>query len=348
MNPANFAHTLAGKKVNLFHLKNENLDVFITNYGGRVVSLKAPDKTGKKVDVVLGFNSLDEYLQADEQYHGAIIGRVGNRVAYGSFALEDEKYQLAINCGEHSLHGGITGYQAVVWDVLSSNDTSLVLTYHSKDMEEGYPGNLSIQALFELKENELHISFIATTDKTTVVNMTHHNYFNLMGENAGNVEDQELQIFAHHYTPLDPTCVPDGNISSVAGTPFDFTRRKKIGAEINSTHPQTTLVNGYDHNFVLDHFEPDSRTAFLAAVAWAANGIKMSILTNEPGLQFYTGNSLSGKDTGKGGTSYASRNAFCLEQQHFPDSVNQAAFPSIVLHPGNQYFSTVIQKFEVE
>lgn len=348
MNFEAFKSTLNGKQTKLFQLKNDKITAFITNYGGRVVSLLVPDRDDNKVDVVLGFDSIEKYIHADEQYHGAIIGRVGNRIARGKFNLEDRNYTLAINCGEHTLHGGIKGYQAVVWDVLFANDSSLVLSYHSKDMEEGFPGNLTVQTRFELIDNALHITFSATTDKTTVVNLTHHNYFNLMGENAGSVVDQELQINASNYLPLDETSVPTGQIEAVIDTPFDFTSRKKIGADIESSHPQTTLVQGYDHNYVLDKYKAGSRTPFLAATAWAANGIKMSILTNEPGIQLYTGNFLSGKDIGKGGSTYGPKNAFCLEQQHYPDSPNQPEFPSITLHPGDEYYSICIQKFEAE
>ncbi|MCB0647406.1 MAG: galactose mutarotase [Saprospiraceae bacterium] len=348
MNFEAFNSTVDGKKTRLYQLKNQSLNVYITNYGGRIVALYAPDRNGKMVDVVLGFDSLEKYIKADEQYHGAIIGRVGNRIGHGQFSLEGKQYTTAVNCGDHSLHGGIKGFQSVVWDVLSASETSLTLSYHSRDTEEGFPGNMTIQARYELKNNELHITFVATTDKTTIVNMTHHNYFNLMGEGAGLIEDQELQLFAQQYTPLEDSGIPTGEIASVYNTPFDFTDRKKLGKDINDAHHQTQQFKGYDHNFVVDGYVEGSRTPRKAAIAWAPNGIKMTILSNEPGIQLYTGNSLSGKDIGKSGTSYASRNAFCLEQQHYPDSINQPSFPSIVLHPGEEYYSICIQKFEVE
>ncbi len=350
MKAVDFEKVIDGKKVELFCLKNDRgMIVYLTNYGGRVVAMNVPDKAGKSVDVVLGFNSLEEYLNADESYHGAIVGRVGNRIKHGKFTLGNNEYQVPVNCGDHSLHGGIKGFHAVVWDVQFVSSKKVVLNYHSKDMEEGFPGNLTVQATFTLgTENELTILFEATTDKKTIVNLTHHNYFNLMGEGSGDILDQELQVFASKYTPLDASSVPSGELATVFNTPYDFTSRKPIGLEINADHPQTKLVGGYDHNFVLDQYKEGDKTPKLAAIAWAPNGIKMSILTNEPGLQFYTGNSLSGKDIGKKGSNYASRNAFCLEQQHFPDSPNQPTFPSTVLHAGESYYSIVIQKFEVE
>lgn len=337
----------SGEQVNLYTLRNsKGVEVSITNYGARVVSLKVADPSGKFDDVVLGFDSLDGYLQ-DNPYFGAIVGRYGNRIAKGAFTLDGAKYTLARNNGENSLHGGVKGFDKVVWSArsVSTNDGPAVEPkYLSKDGEEGYPGNLNVTVTYSLTaNNELKIDYDATTDKDTVLNVTNHSYFNLAGQGNGDILDHQVMINADKFTPIDAGLIPTGELRSVEGTPFDFRKATAIGARINDNDPQLKLGQGYDHNFVLNRSGDGLLLA--ARVTDPKSGRVMEVLTTQPGLQFYTGNFLDGTIHGKGGKTYGRRSAFCMETQHFPDSPNQPRFPSVVLKPGERYRTTTVYRF---
>ena len=342
----NFKHVINNKKVDLFTLKNKNgLVTQITNYGGRVVSLWVPDKTGNFEDIVLGYNSIDGYIKSNEIYFGALIGRYGNRISEGKFTLNNSIHTLATNDDANHLHGGKTGFNDVVWDVVEHSDSKITLHYLSQDGEEGYPGNLNVTVIYKLTENnDLEITYKATTDKDTPVNLTHHSFFNLHGAGKGSINDHLLQINASYYTPINEGLIPTGEIHSVIGTPFDFLKPTAIGDRVDAANEQIKLGFGYDHNFVLDGKE--MRTA--AIVEEPLTGIVMEVLTDEPGLQFYGGNFLNGKDIGKGNLPYKYRTAFCLESQHYPNSPNQPNFPSTLLRPGEVYQSTCNYKFLVK
>ncbi|WP_423146077.1 aldose epimerase family protein [Rubrolithibacter danxiaensis] len=344
-----FQKTIDGKETDLFILKNKNgLQAAITNYGGRIVSLLVPDKDGKLTDVVVGFDGVEKYQNSTEPYFGATIGRYGNRIAKGKFTLDGKTYSLFTNNGPNTLHGGKKGFQDVVWDAKMLNDQKLQLNYLSKDMEEGFPGNLNVQVTYTLTDNnELKIDYEATTDKKTVVNLTNHAFFNLNGEGSGTILNHTLQINASRYTPVDSTLIPTGKLVAVANTPFDFTQPSKIGSRIDEENEQLKNGKGYDHNFVLNAHNPSD--LFLAAkVVGNVSGIAMDVLTEEPGLQFYSGNFMQSKNTFKTGAKDDFRTAFCLETQHFPDSPNQPAFPSTMLNPGDTYRTTSVYKFYTE
>ncbi len=343
-----FQTEIDGKPVSLYTLKNSNgMLVQITNYGGKVVNLWTPDKNGNFGDIVLGFDNIKSYETTGEIYFGSLIGRYGNRIANGTFTIGDETYQLAKNNGENALHGGIKGYNNVVWDATQPDDHTLVLTYLSPDGEEGYPGNLNVKVQYQLTDdNELKIEYWATTDKATPVNLTHHSFFNLKGAGEGIVNDHIIQINADKYTPVDGGLIPTGELAPVEGTPMDFRKPTAIGARIDADFEQLKLGNGYDHNWVLN---PASEgLTFAAKVVEPASGRTMEVLTNEPGLQFYGGNFLDGSVSGKEGVPYVFRGAFCLETQHYPDSPNKPEFPSTILEPGDEYYSVCIYKFGVE
>lgn len=345
-----FQKTVDGKQTNLYFLKNGNLSVAITNYGGRIVSLCVPGKNGVTADVVLGFSSIDGYLNANVPFHGALIGRVGNRIAKGKFTLDGKEYTLPVNNGVNHLHGGPGGFHNVVWDVQSTTDSSIVLTYLSKDGEMGYPGNLNVEVKYTLtSENGVRIDYKATTDKATPVNLTNHAFYNLAGEGNGTINNQWLTINADEFTPVDSTMIPLGQNEPVEGTPFDFRKAKPIGQDLHLQNENEQLTNGkgYDHNFVLNKTKPGEMT-WAATVFDPSSGRKMEIFTEEPGLQFYGGNFMDGSDTGKSGKAYEYRESFALETQHFPDSPNQPNFPSIILHPGEVYHTSSIYKFSVE
>ena len=342
---AGFNSTVDGKKTALYVLKNSNgITAAITNYGGRLVSLLVPDKQGVLRDVVVGFNNVSGYQNATEPYFGATIGRYGNRIAKGKFTLEGKQYTLFTNNGPNTLHGGKKGFQAVVWDAAKQNDSTLVLTYVSKDGEEGFPGTLNVKVTYQLtSNNELKLNYEATTDKTTVVNLTNHAFFNLNGEGSGTINNHILQINADQYTPVDTTLIPTGKNAAVAGTPFDFTKATAIGTHVNDSNSQLKAGGGYDHNFVLR----GTGMKHAATVTGDQSGIVMDVYTEEPGLQFYGGNFMQSKNNFKGGSKDDFRTAFCLETQHFPDSPNQPAFPSTVLKPGQNYKTTSVYKFSV-
>ncbi len=350
LKPEDFQTTIKGKKTDLFILKNSNgLEAAITNYGGRIVGLVAPGKNGEMADVVTGFNSINDYLNAKERYHGPLVGRVGNRIAKGKFTLDGVEYKLPINNGPNQLHGGDGGFHSQVWDVKKVTGNSIVLSYISKDGEMGYPGNLDVEVGYSLNdENEFLITYKATTDKKTVVNLTSHAFFNLAGEGSGTINDQILKINADNFTPVDSTLIPFGENATVAGTPFDFRKGKPIGRDLTQqdTNEQLRHGGGYDHNFVLNHL--GNAEMFLAAsVTDPRSGRTMEIYTQEPGLQFYGGNFFDGSDTGNSGRTYKFREAFALETQHFPDSPNQPDYPSIILNLGEVYSTKTIYKFLV-
>lgn len=346
----NFEATHNGQKISLYNLVNKNgITVQITNFGGRVVSLWVPGSNGKFSDVVLGFKNLDGYLQANEPYHGALIGRVGNRIAKGKFVLDGIEYSLPLNNGPNHLHGGSGGFHNVIWDVKAVSDSFVILKYLSKDGEMGYPGNLSVEVKYLLNfKNEVIIDYKATTDKSTPVNLTNHAFFNLAGEANGIINNHLLTINANYYTPVDSTLIPLGENSQVEGTPFDFRKAKAIGADLRLQAENEQLQNGlgYDHNFALNKSE-------VGVMSWAAtviepnSGRMMEIFTTEPGLQFYGGNFMDGTDTGKYGKTFKYRESFALETQHFPDSPNNNKFPSIILNPGNVYRTKTTYKFSV-
>ena len=344
---SNFRTQIKGKKTNLYLLKNDQIHVYITNYGGRIVSLLTPDKMGEMGDVVLGFKSIADYQKANTPYHGCLIGRYGNRIAMGKFELNGKIYELPINNNENHLHGGPEGFHNQVWEVVSANENSIVMTYLSKDGEMGYPGNLTVEVSYAINDkNELIISYEATTDKATPVNLTNHAFFNLAGEAKGSINDHLLMINADHFTPVDQDLIPLGEIRSVAGTPFDFRSTKTIGRDLNQeiSDAQLTHGGGYDHNFVLKKESPGSMS-LAARVIDPKSGRQMEIFTKEPGIQFYGGNFMDGSDVGKYGTKFDYRASFALETQHFPDSPNQPAFPSTILKPGETYQTKSIYKF---
>ena len=343
---SDFVSEVEGKPTALYVLKNKNgAEACITNYGGRLVSVMVPDKNGKMTDVVLGYDKIGQYVQSDGNY-GALIGRYGNRINQGKFTLDDIEYTLPQNNGAHCLHGGPQGYHARMWDAKQLNDQALELTYLSKDGEAGFPGNLDIKVTYTLTDdNAVGIKYEATTDKKTVVNLTNHSYFNLSGVPGSDVLDQLVMINADNYTPVDSTLIPVG-ISPVDGTPLDLRTPVAIGKQINDPFQQLQFGRGYDLNWVLN---TNGDKNVLAAKAYSpTSGIALEVYTNEPGIQFYTGNFMDGKDTGKHGVLYPHRGALCLETQHYPDSPNHPDFPSVVLNPGEKYLSECIYKFTVE
>ncbi|MCC6393908.1 MAG: galactose mutarotase [Bryobacterales bacterium] len=339
-----FGQTKNGESVELYTLTNRNgVETSITNYGGRVVTLKVPDRAGKFADVVLGFDTLDGYL-GNSPYFGALIGRYGNRIGKAKFTLDGKEYKLAANNGPNALHGGVLGFDKVVWngEQGAGEEPSLKLNYLSKDGEEGYPGNLSVTVVYTLTDrNELKIDYAASTDKDTVLNLTNHSYFNLAGEGVGDILNHEIMINADRFTPIDSGLIPTGELRPVKGTPFDLTKPVAIGAHINDKDQQILFGKGYDHNFVLN----GGGLALAARVVEPKSGRVMEVLTTQPGVQFYTGNFLDGSVQGKGGKAYPHRSAFCLETQHFPDSPNKPDFPSVVLKPGEKFESTTVYRF---
>ncbi len=347
VNKQNFGSLPSGEQIDLYTLRNsKGMEAAITNYGGRLVSLTTPDRNGKFDDVVLGFDDLAGYL-GKNPYFGAIVGRYANRIANGEFKLDGVAYKLARNNGPNSLHGGLKGFDKVVWKarVISTNDgPGLELKYLSKDGEEGYPGNLNVTVTYTLTENnELKIDYQATTDKDTVLNLTNHSYFNLSGQASGRILQDVVTIDADEFTPSNANQIPTGKLQSVAGTPFDFRKPTPIGARIDEKDPQLEYAKGYDHNFVLNH--SGDTPSFAARVSDPDSGRVLEVLTTQPGLQFYTGNHLDGTVKGKGGVVYGFRSAFCMETQHFPNSPNQPNFPSTELKPGQRYHEITVFKF---
>lgn len=345
LEPELFKDKINGKETSLHFLRNKNkVEIAITNYGARIVALIVPDKNHEPTDVVVGFDSLKGYLKATETYHGAIVGRYANRIANGKFTLNGKEYRLSINNPPNHLHGGPEGFNNQVWNVEEVTANRIRLSYLSKDGEENYPGNLNVSLGYTLTDqNELVINYEATTDQPTVFNITSHPFFNLNGQGTGGMENHSLQINAGNYTPVDKNSIPTG-VSPVDNTPFDFRKPKTIGRNINDDHEQLKFGAGYDHNFVLDG--EGLRTAGIAT--GDKSGIAMEVLTDQPGMQLYTGNFMKGDNTIKYGLKDNRREAFCLETQHFPDSPNHPEFPSTVLNPGEVFRSTTIYRFSVE
>lgn len=340
-----------GTPVTLYSLTNSNgLQADITNYGGIVVRLLTPDRTGKMADVVLGYNTLDEYIK-ETPYFGCLVGRYGNRIAHGKFTLDGHTYSLDANNEPGDipchLHGGTIGYDKVVWEaepMMTKKGPALKLHHVSVDGDEGYPGTLDITVTYTLtNKDELSIHYQATTDKATPVNLTHHGYFNLKGEGSGDILGHVLQFEADRYTPVNKGLIPTGELADVKGTPFDFTKPHAIGERVEDQHEQMAFGGGYDHNWVLNN--QMGKLAKAATVFELTTGRTMQVWTEEPGLQFYCGNFLDGTLVGKSGKAYAFRNGFCLETQHYPDSPNQAHFPSTILKPGETYDTTTLYRF---
>lgn len=342
-----FGKLADGTKVYRWSLENGGTRMKVLSYGGVVQSLEIPDRRGRYANVSLGFDNLDDYV-ARSPHFGALIGRYGNRIAKGRFTLDGKEYQLSVNDGENSLHGGALGFDYRVWDVepfTSGSDVGLVLHYASVDGEMGYPGTLRATVTYTLtRRGEWRIDYEATTDKATVVNLTSHVYWNLAGEGSGTIEDHELSIAASRYTPTDAGLIPTGELARVSGTPFDFRRAKPIGRDIRDAHPQLVTAKGFDHNWVLDKGITE-RPEHIATLRDGASGRTLRIATDQPGLQFYSGNFLDGTLTGTGGSLYRQGDALCLETQHFPDSPNQPSFPSTVLRPGQTYRTTTVHSF---
>ena len=353
MQKQSFGKTSDGQEVDLYTLSNaRGMQVAISNYGGEIVTLKVPDRNGKSDDVVFGYDNIAGY-EVNKAYFGATIGRYGNRIAKGKFTLDGHEYQLPLNDGPNTLHGGIVGFNRRVFtakEVASKAGEALELDYLSKDGEEGFPGNLSVKVVFTLpaESNELKIEYSATTDKATVLNLTNHSYFALAGEGATTMLDEELTLNAKQFVPVDATLIPTGELRNVTGTPFDFTQPTVIGKRIDQAgDEQLKFGKGYDHNWVLEGGVKSS-PAFAARVYDPKSGRVLEILTTEPGIQFYSGNFLDGTVAGKGGKFYAHRSALALETQHYPDSPNQPSFPSTELKPGKTYHSASVYRFSVK
>jgi aldose 1-epimerase len=343
-----FGATKDGVPVDIFTLRNTHgIEARICNYGGIVVSLKAPDRNGQFADVVLGYDTLADY-EKNNPYFGCLVGRYGNRIAKGKFTLDGKEYTLATNNGPNHLHGGLKGFDKVVWEarpLQTDLGPALELRYLSKDGEEGYPGNLSVTAVYTLTaDNALRLDYTATTDQDTVVNLTHHSYFNLAGK--GDILGSEVMVNADLFTPVDSALIPTGELRAVKGTPFDFNTPTAIGARIDQDDEQLKFGKGYDHNWVIN--KPMGQLGLMARVYEPASGRVLEVLSTEPGLQFYTGNFLDGTLRGKGGWVYQFRDGFCMEPQHYPDSPNRTNFPSVVLKPGQTYKNTIVYRLSVK
>jgi aldose 1-epimerase len=339
-----------GTGVESYTLKNAaGMQARITNYGGILTSLKVPDRDGRFEDVVLGHETLEPYL-VNKPYFGAIVGRYANRIAKAQFQLDGNTYKLPANDGPNTLHGGVKGFDQAVWrtDTFDQpGEAGVVLTHISRDGDQGFPGTMAVRVTYTLTDkNELVIDYRATTDKPTVVNLTHHGYFNLAGEGSGDVLQHEVTINADRYTPVDATLIPTGVLAGVAGTPFDFRSKTAIGARIGADDTQLALGKGYDHNFVLNR--EGAGLVLAARVEEPRSGRVMEVRTTEPGIQFYTGNFLDGSITGKSGHVYGHRNGLCLETQHFPDSPNRPEFPTTTLRPGEEFNSRTVYAFSVK
>lgn len=351
-----FGNTPAGDEVKLFTLVNaQGITVKIINFGGVITEIHTPDRNGKLADIVLGFDYLEPYLN-DSPYFGALIGRYGNRIANGKFSLDHKEYDLPINNGSNHLHGGIKGFDKVLWRASSfagENSVGVILRYLSVDGEQGYPGNLQVEVIYELtNDNEICVKFYAVTDKATPINLTQHSYFNLSGFTVDHILNHQLELDADNFIPVNPAQIPTGEVLPVANTVFDFRKPEAIGSRINNNDQQLVNSRGYDHTFVLNKNRSTDQEAaasnnelsFAARVTEPVTGRVLELFTQEPGVQFYSGNFLDGSLTGKG-HRYNYRSGFCLEPQHFPDSPNQPQFPNTILRPGEEYQSTTVYKF---
>lgn len=346
---AQFNEDIDGKAARLFILKNaKGATAYLTNFGARLVGLVVPNKDGAMTDVVLGFSKASLYNNPEEPYFGPIVGPFGNRIANGKFSIDGEQYTTPTNNGKNTLHGGFKGLHFANWEAKQTDGKSVVFSHTLSDSYEGFPGNIKIEVTYSLSDNdELTIAYHATTDKKTVINLTNHAYFNLNGEGSGSILNHQLTLFADQMTPVDSTLIPTGAISSVKGTPFDFTSAKSIGKDIEVANEQLTFGKGYDHNFVLNGTKVDGLN-HAARVVGDQSGIVMDIYTEEPGIQFYSGNFMAEKVTLKNGNKDSFRTGFCLEPQHFPDSPNQPSFPSTILNPGDSYSTKSVYKFSVQ
>jgi aldose 1-epimerase len=344
----NFDTIIDGKKVSLYWIENKDIKAAFTNYGGRLIGLWVKDKNGKPTDVVVGMNSAKGFKNATEPYFGATIGRVGNRVALGKFTLEGKHYQIPLNNGKNALHSGVKGFQDVVWNAEKTNGNTLVFTYASPDGEQGFPGNLNVKVTYSITDNNaVKMEYEATTDKTTIVNLTNHAFFNLNGEGSGTILNHELQIYGDKFTPVDEGLIPTGELKSVKNTPFDFTSKHKIGERIETKDEQLKFGKGCDHNYVLKSTKKDG-FIHAATIKGDISGITLDIYTEEPGLQFYSGNFMQSKNTFKSGVKDDFRTAFALETQHFPDAPNQPKFPQITLKAGEKYHTVSLYQFSSE
>ncbi len=334
--------TKDGTAVPIYTLKNAQIEVRVTAYGAKLVSVRTPDRTGKMADVVLGYDNLEGYLNDNSTHFGSIVGRFGNRIALGKFSIDGKSYQIPINNGANALHGGPVGFGQYVWES-KETPNGVEFTHVSPDGDMGFPGTLTAKVKYTLAGDTLRLDYSATSDKATVVNLTNHAYFNLRGDDQGTILDEKLELNADRFTPVDAGLIPTGILAPVAGTPFDFRKPEVIGGRIDADNEQLKLGGGYDHNFVLNGNAGTLRLA--AIVTDQESGRKLTVETTEPGIQFYTGNFLDGTFTGRHGVKYGKHSGFCLETQHFPDSPNQAQFPSTVLRPGVTRHSTTTFAF---
>jgi aldose 1-epimerase len=340
-----FDRKIAGKQIELYHLKNKGgMQVVVSNFGAHIIGIWLPDKRGNLTSMTLGFDNIETMVK-QKSYYGSTIGRYANRIAKGKFTLEGKKYTLPINNGLNSLHGGIDNFSYKMWDATQVDDQKLELELFSEHMEEGYPGNLKVKVTYSLSDNnELNIAYEATTDRSTVINLTNHAYFNLNGEGSGDILYHVVQIVADKYTPIDKSMIPTGEIAPVKGTPFDFTNPERIGKRINADNAQLKIANGYDHNYVLNRHGANSPVAI---VTGDKTGIKLEVFTDQPGMQFYTGNFMPGTNILRGSIKDTMRTGFAMETHHFPDSPNHPDFPSTVLKPGEVYNTQTTYKFSV-
>lgn len=344
LDPRNFVDTVDGKPTALYVITNNNgMEAAITNYGGRLVSLMVPDRNGCLTDVVLGHDSIQDYVNIDGNF-GAVIGRYGNRINQGRFTLDSIEYQLPQNNYGHCLHGGPKGFHHSVWAAEKTNDSTVVLRLSSPDGEAGFPGAINVEVTYCLhNDNSMSLSYRADTDRPTIMNLTNHSYFNLSGNPENDILDEEIQINASGYTPIDSTFMTSGEIAPAAGTPFDFRKARRIGESIEDDNQQLKNGLGYDHNFVLD--TAGDINACAVRLTDGRSGIALEIFTDQPGIQFYAGNFLDGTVKGKKGIAYPRRSAVCLEPQHYPDSPNKPMWPSVRLNPGEEYFTQTIYRF---
>jgi aldose 1-epimerase len=343
MDKQDFNKLLNGHQVEGFTIVNKKgMRCDLTNYGARVVSLWVPDREGRFEDVVLGFDTLQEYLDTDQAYFGALVGRYANRIAKARFSLDGKEYLLAANNGNNHIHGGLKGFHDQVWEVSQLSPDSITMKYYSADGEEGYPGNLEVKVSYRLTEdNALQIDYSATTDKATPINLTNHSYFNLNGAGSQSIINHHLLIRSHFYTEVDEELIPTGEVLPVDGTVLDFRTQRPIAPQLLEKDPILNIPGGFDHNYILEG-EGLRQVAIIHA---PASGRTMEVITDQPGLQFYSGNSLDGSTIGKGGKAYEHRSAFCLETQHFPDSPNRPDFPSTILRPEMPFSSQTIYRF---
>ncbi|MGC1461046.1 MAG: aldose epimerase family protein [Terracidiphilus sp.] len=339
-----WGHTKDGVAVPIYTLKSAQIEVRVTAYGAKLVSVRTPDRTGKMADVVLGYDTLDNYVNDTDTYFGSIVGRYGNRIALGKFSIDGKSFQIPINNGANALHGGPRGFGGYVWQA-KEVPNGVEFIHVSPDGDMGFPGTLTAKVKYTLTGDTLRLDYSATCDKATVVNLTNHAYFNLRGDDEGTILDEKLQLNADRFTPVDAGLIPTGILAPVAGTPLDFRKPEVVGARINSDYEQIKLGGGYDHNFVLNGSAGTLRLA--AIMTDSESGRKLTVETTEPGVQFYTGNFLNGTYTGRHGVKYGKNAGFCLETQHFPDSPNQPQFPSAVLRPGVTRHSTTTFTFGI-